>query len=154
MYLFGYNGTNFCQTGGGGSGGGFPITSPTGTLSLTNCTSGPTCQADVAFPGVFIGSPVTFTAGAGVTSATCISTNCDVNGGTVTVVGGTGTTGTIVTVNYSLISPAPRSCQVSMDGGTTAFGLGHGIPGTTSFTITAAVSIIGATFSLDYQCKP
>lgn len=153
MYIFAYNGTNFCQTSGGSGTGGFPITSPTGTISTTNCNSGPTCQIDVV-QGPFVGSPVTFTAGTNVTSVTCISTNCDVNGGTITIVGGTATTGTIATVNYSLISPAPRSCQVTMDGGATFFGIGHGTPGTTSFTITSAVSIATATFSVDYQCKP
>ena len=136
----------------GGGGGGFPITSPGGTVNLTNCTSGPTCQMDVV-QGPFVGSTVNFTFPGTTTSVTCISTGCDVNGGTVTIVGGTTTTGTIATVNYSAISPAPRSCMVSQDGGTTWFSLGHGIPSTTAFTITAAVSVAASTFSLDYQCK-
>lgn len=44
MYLFSYNGTVFCQ---GSGGSGFPITSPLGTISATNCSVGPTCQIDL-----------------------------------------------------------------------------------------------------------
>lgn len=98
--------------------------------------------------------PVTFTAGAGVTSVTCTSAFCDINGGSLSIAGGTATTGTIATVNYATLAVAPRTCLVAANGGSTFLGLGHGTPGASSFTITAAVSIAGQTVNLDYSCRP
>ena len=96
---------------------------------------------------------VTFTPGTNVTSATCISSSCNALGGSVEIVGGTATTGTIATVNYPALTVAPTSCTVSVDGGSTFFGVGHGTPTTTSFTITSAVTVSGATIDIDWICK-
>ena len=97
---------------------------------------------------------VSLAAGSGVTSVTCTSATCDVNGGRISIVGGTATTGVIATVSYTALTTAPRVCQVTMNGGTTFLGLGYGTPTTTSFTITAAVSVLGITFEADYTCRP
>jgi hypothetical protein len=98
---------------------------------------------------------VTLTAGTGVTSVTCTSATCDVNGGSLTIVGGTATTGTVATIGYTGLGLllAPRTCLVVQNGGATHLGIGHGAPSTTSFTVTSAVTVSGVTFNVDYSCK-
>ena len=44
--------------------------------------------------------------------------------------------------------------QITQNGGTTRFGLGHGIPSATNFTITAAVSVAASTVNVDYNVIP
>jgi hypothetical protein len=115
-------------------------------------------SAGVAFcasPG-FTSAAVTLAAGKGVTSASCTSARCDLNGGSLQVVGGAFTTGAFVTVHYpsSALAQPPRTCSVFMNGGPKFLGLGHSAPNAASFTITSAVSIAGVTFNLDYSCKP
>jgi hypothetical protein len=43
---------------------------------------------------------------------------------------------------------------VDMNGGTVWYGIGNGAPSTSSFTITAGVSVSGATFNVNYVCQP
>jgi len=38
--------------------------------------------------------------------------------------------------------------------GATLFGIGHGTPSTSSFTITAGVSVAASTLAVDYICRP
>lgn len=105
------------------------------------------------------GVAVTFTPGTGVTSVTCIqpdgstATTCNLGSGSLQIVGGTATTGTVATMNYT-VGTAPRTCSISMNGGATFLGLGHGVPGTTSMTFTSAVSVLGVTLNADYRCSP
>jgi hypothetical protein len=105
-----------------------------------------------AFPA----AAVTLTAGTGVTSVTCTSPTCDLNGGSLTIVGGTATTGTVATIGYTGLGllVVPRSCLVAMNGGATYLGIGHGAPSTASFTVTSAVTVSGVTFNVDYSCRP
>ena len=108
-------------------------------------------------PSVIPVATPTFTPGSGVTSAGCATGySCNNRRGTLTVVGCTATTGTIVTVSFLLGSPS--ACFAFMNGGATAFGIGNSAPvtslGTTSFNITAAVSVISATFNVNYLCQP
>jgi hypothetical protein len=107
----------------------------------------------VGFAPGFGPKAVTLALGSGVTSATCTTTTCDVNGGGMTIAGGAATTGTIVTVSYPAVAVAPRACMVAMNGAG-AFGIGHGTPTTTGFTITTASSVAGVTFNVDYSCEP
>jgi hypothetical protein len=99
------------------------------------------------------GTP-TFTAGTNVTSVSCSgSGSCTNTRGELTIVGGTATTGTIATVNFSTTLPAaPGLCMVSQEGGTSHYGIAHGTPSTSSFTITSAVSVSGVTLTVDYVC--
>jgi len=101
------------------------------------------------------GTP-TFTAGTNVTSVACASGyTCTNERGELTIVGGTATTGTIATVNFSAtLSAAPGLCIVTQEGGATLFGIGHGTPSTSSFTITAGVSVAASTLAVDYICRP
>lgn len=98
----------------------------------------------------------TFTPGTGVTSVTCSgSTTCDGNAGSLSLVGGTATTGTIATINWdTTYSTAPRWCSIIPRGAAIGFNIDHGVPSTIGMTITAGVTILGATLALDYQCKP
>ena len=121
----------------------------TGNQVCVNNSSGVTFCAS---PG-FTATAITLTPGKGVTSATCTSARCDLNGGSVRVVGGSFTTGVFVTVGYALAA-APRTCSVAMNGGSKFVGLGHGTPTAASFTITSAVSIAELTVDLDYSCRP
>jgi hypothetical protein len=73
----------------------------------------------------------------------------------LTIVGGTATTGTIATVNFSTaLSSAPGLCLVTQEGGATLFGIGHGTPSTSGFTVIAGVSVAASTVTVDYYCLP
>lgn len=93
------------------------------------------------------------TPAAGVTSATCATAACTVSRGTYTVVGGTGTTGTFVTLLWPTTTTA-WACSVVMNGGTGFLGLGHSVATATGMTVSAGVTILGTTFSFDYECQP
>jgi hypothetical protein len=41
-----------------------------------------------------------------------------------------------------------------MNGGATVFSIGNSAPTTTAFNITAGISVIGATFNVNYTCQP
>ena len=101
------------------------------------------------------GTP-TYTAGTNVTSVVCATSyTCTNQRGELTIVGGTATTGTIATVNFSTtLSTAPGLCIVTQEGGASVFGIGHGVPSTTAFTITASVSVASSTIAVDYYCLP
>jgi hypothetical protein len=98
----------------------------------------------------------TFTPGAGVTSVVCSTGySCTNTRGELTIVGGAATTGTIATVAFSTALPAPPGlCSVTQNGGSASYMLGHGIPTTSSVTITAGASISGARVTADYYCVP
>lgn len=93
------------------------------------------------------------TGAAGVTSVTCATANCTVYGGTYTVVGGTATTGTFVTLLWPTTTTAWR-CQANMNGGTGFLGIGHSVATATGMTLSTGVTILGVTFSFDYSCQP
>lgn len=101
------------------------------------------------------GTP-TYTAGTNVTSVGCASGyTCTNQRGELTIVGGTATTGTIATLNFSAaLLAAPGLCRVTQVGGATFFGIGEGTPTTTAFTITAGVTVTGSTVTVDYNCLP
>lgn len=114
--------------------------------------AGPTVQTGIATPN---GTP-TFTPGTSVTSCGCASGyTCTNTRGEITIVGGTATTGTICTVNFSAtLAAAPGLCQVTQEGGAAFQGISEGIPSTSSFTIAAGVSVATVTVTADYTCKP
>jgi hypothetical protein len=95
---------------------------------------------------------VTLTPSANVTSLTCNTANCTINGGTVTVVGGTFTTGLFATLTWSAL-PVTRKCSVIPQGTAPTLGITHSVATTTGFTLSAASSITGATFTFDYTCQ-
>lgn len=103
------------------------------------------------------GTP-TYTVGTGVTSVNCASGyTCTNQRGELTIVGGTATTGTIATLNFSAtLSTAPGLCLVNQVTGTSTgvFDVGHGTPSISGFTITAGISVISATVTVDYYCIP
>lgn len=97
----------------------------------------------------------TFTVGSGVTSVVCASGySCNNSRGTLTIVGGTATTGTIATVTFSASLSAAPACFAQMNGGATLFSIGNSAPTASAFNITAGISVIGATFNVSYQCQP
>jgi hypothetical protein len=101
------------------------------------------------------GTP-TFTAGTSVTSCGCAAgTTCTNQRGELAIVGGTATTGTICTVNFSAtLGTAPGYGEVTQNGGATLFGVGHGAPATTGMTISAGISVAASTLTVDYQLLP
>lgn len=117
-----------------------------------------TIQEGGGFPALGLSTPsgtATFAVGTGITSVVCASGySCNNTRGTLTIVGGTATTGTIATVSFSAALSAAPSCVSTMNGGVTFFGIGNSSPTTTAFNITAAVSVIGATFNVNYGCLP
>jgi hypothetical protein len=127
-----------------------PITG--GTITTTGTIGCPTCAIAL---NLATGTP-TFTPGTSVTSVACAASyTCTNTRGEITIVGGTATTGTIATVNFSAtLSAAPGLCTVSQQGGASLFGIGHGVPSTASFTITAGISVATSTIAVDYSCYP
>lgn len=93
------------------------------------------------------------TGGTGVTSVTCATAPCNVSRGSYTIVGGTATTGTIATLVWPTTTTA-WVCSVDMNGGTGFLGIGHGVATATGMTITAGITVIGITFTVDYNCVP
>lgn len=97
----------------------------------------------------------TATTGTGVTSATCATATCTNLRGTYTIVGGTGTTGTILTLVWPTTGTAYVCTVVQNDTGqSTAFlGLGHTVATATGMVINAGITVVGTTFNVDYSCK-
>lgn len=127
-----------------------PVTAVTGNFTGANVGGVP---VGLSIPG---GTP-TYTVGTGVTSVACTSGyTCTNTRGDITIMNNTATTGTIATVNFSAaLSTAPGNCVVNQNGGAVMFGLGHGVPSTTAFTITAGITFTAlGTVSVDYSCQP
>jgi hypothetical protein len=152
------NGTAACPTGqqlgivtGQVSGTGSGATA-TVLLAINNPIALSGYQTAISTPN---GTP-TYTPGTGVTSVGCASGyTCTNTRGELTIVGGTATTGTIATLNFSTtLSAAPGLCQATQNGGTATYGIGHGVPSTSSFTITAGISVLSTTVNVDYECMP
>jgi hypothetical protein len=95
----------------------------------------------------------TLTAGTNVTSCTCTSAACTNLRGTVTIVGGTATTGTVCSPSWTA-TPAAYVCTATMNGGATSFAIGNSVATTTGFNITTAVSIAASTAIVNYSCQP
>jgi hypothetical protein len=114
----------------------------------------PNASGDLALT-VAPGAP-TYTPGTNISSCGCAAGYiCSNQRGEITIVGGTATTGTICTVNFAgPLSPVPGFVQVTQNGGATNFGLGHGIPSASVFTVTAAVTVFGHTVTVDYSVVP
>lgn len=93
------------------------------------------------------------TGGTGVTSVTCATAACNVSRGSYTVVGGTATTGTIITLLWPTTTTA-WVCSVDMNGGTGFLGIGHSVATATGMNITAGLTVVGVTFTVDYNCVP
>jgi hypothetical protein len=97
----------------------------------------------------------TFAPGTNVTSVVCATGYaCNNTRGTLTIVGGTATTGTIATVTFSTTLSAAPQCVVTQNGGTTNYAIGNGAPSTTSFVITAGITVAAATLNVSYFCQP
>jgi len=130
------------------------VQSSTGTVLAS---VGPTGTVTApAFISTLGQGTVTATPSAGVTSFTCATATCDVSGGTYTVVGGTATTGTFATLAWPTTTTAWRCTAVMNGGGTGAsfLGIGHSVATATGMTVSAALTILGNTFSFDYSCQP
>lgn len=96
---------------------------------------------------------VTPTAGTGVTSVTCATATCTTARGSYTIVGGTGTTGTVASLAWTATGTA-WVCTATMNGGATAFNIGNSVATTTGMNITAGISVVGSTFTVNYSCVP
>lgn len=97
----------------------------------------------------------TFTIGTNVTSVVCATGfNCTNARGTITIVGGTATTGTIATVNFSATLGAAPMCFASINGGAANYDIGNSAPTTAGFNITAGATVVSATLNVNYICQP
>lgn len=100
-----------------------------------------------------VSETATPTAGTSVTSCTCATGSCTNLRGSLTIVGGTATTGTICSLAWTA-TPAAYVCTATENGGTTSFGIGNSVASTTGVNLTAAVSVISATLTVNYSCQP
>lgn len=96
------------------------------------------------------------TGGTGITSVTCATASCTNLRGTYTVIGGTATTGTIITLVWPTTTTAYVCSAAQNDTGvaTAYLGLGHSVATATGMTISAGITVVGTTFSVDYICQP
>lgn len=100
-----------------------------------------------------ISETATPTAGTSVTSCTCATGACTNLRGSLTIVGGTATTGTICSLAWTA-TPAAYVCTATMNGGTGFLGIGNSVASTTGVNITAGVTVVGTTFTVNYSCQP
>ena len=115
-----------------------------------------TWTSDMPAAGPVSNPITTATTGTGVTSATCATATCTNLRGTYTIVGGTGTTGTILTLVWPTTGAAYVCTVMQNDTGqSTGFlGLGHTVATATGMVINAGITVVGTTFNVDYSCKP
>jgi hypothetical protein len=72
----------------------------------------------------------------------------------LTIEGGTAAAGMIGTIEMSTNAKiVPGLCNVWQKDGEREFGLGHGIPSASRFTITAEISAATSTVTVDYSCQ-
>jgi len=118
-----------------------------------------TGNAVAATPGVDYATPptsnpvTTATGATGTGAITCLIANCTNLRGSYSIVGGTATTGNVLTLVWPTTT-TPYVCMVSQNGGTAFLGLGHSVATATGMTVSAGVSVVGTTFTFDYQCNP
>lgn len=92
--------------------------------------------------------------GTGITGITCNDAACTVSRGSYTMTGGvTAGTGTVLTLVWPTTTTA-WVCSVVQNGGASIFGLGHGVATATGMTITAGITVVSSTFTVDYNCVP
>lgn len=99
------------------------------------------------------GGTATPTIGTNVTSCVCATATCTNLRGSLTIVGGTATTGTICSLAWTA-TPTTYVCTATMNGGATVFGIGNSVATTTGMNITAGVSVATATLTVNYGCVP
>src|SRR3984885_10772916 len=88
-------------------------------------------------------------AGTNGTSVACAAGfTCNNRRGTLTIVGGTATTGTIATVTFSSTLNAAPACYASQNGGATFLGIGNSAPSTSAFNVTSGVTVSGVTLTV------
>ena len=127
------------------------------TMAYLDATSSVQTQLNSKQSGLSIPTGVaTFSTGTGITSVVCaVGYSCNNTRGTLTVVAAVGaTTGTIATVNFSATLSAAPACFAFENGGSTNFGIGNSAPTSSSFNITAGISVSLATLTVNYTCQP
>jgi len=132
-----------------------PSASANATISCPTCTTlnsvtVPNVPGQVLLETL---NAATLTPGTNVTSTVCATAACNSVRGTVTIVGGTATTGTIATLSWTAV-PTAYVCTATQNGGATSYGIGNSVATTTGFNITSAVTVSGQTLSVNYSCQP
>lgn len=125
-----------------------------GTFQDKSCTIN---VGAVNIGGVAVIAPISnaitsATAGTGA-SVTCATSACTNLRGTYNVTGGTFTTGTLITLVWPTTTTA-YACTATMNGGVAFLGIGNSVATATGMNITAAISVTGASFSVNYSCRP
>lgn len=150
-----------------------PLQAQTLATTLSAPTIGTSCSGNLIVNGAGIiytcsgsiwiaasGTPATWAVGSGVTSVTCadassVAVTCTSASGSLVIVGGTATTGTIATATWTA-ETAKRKCSFTMNGngstGTAGFDIGHTAPTASGVSITAGLTVLGATLFVDYAC--
>lgn len=95
----------------------------------------------------------TATGGTGTGTVTCLTAACTNLRGTYSVAGGTFTTGNFLTLVWPTTTTA-YVCTATMNGGTGFLGIGNDVATATGMNISAGVSILGLTVTVNYSCRP
>jgi hypothetical protein len=143
-----------CSTG-AGTGVWNPCSFPTSALVIgTNSSAVPVAATSANVAGVLwtYANNTSATGGTGTGTVTCLTATCTNLSGSYSVVGGTFTTGTLLTLVWPTTTTAYK-CSVSQNGGAAFYGLGHGVATATGMTITNTVTVTGVTVSFDYTCS-
>jgi hypothetical protein len=90
--------------------------------------------------------------GSGLTSMSCNGT-CTSQHGSIAIVGGSYTTGTVGTVTWTA-TPTAQTCMVSEQATAAFHGFSTTAPTTTGFSLTNVNSIAGVTVYVQYICAP
>ncbi len=101
---------------------------------------------------IAVSTAATAAAGSGVSSVTAGSATLTNLRGTLTIAGGTATTGTIATLSWPA-TPTAYVCTATQNGGTASYLIGSSMATTTGFSITAGASVAGATLTVNYSCQ-
>lgn len=101
-----------------------------------------------------LSNPITSaTGGSGTGTVTCLTAACTNLRGTYSVAGGTFTTGNFLTLVWPTTTTA-YVCTATMNGGTGFLGVGNDVATATGMNISAGLSILGVTVTVNYSCKP
>jgi hypothetical protein len=142
-----------------GAGAAVP-TGPTSTTSLDvveyTGTAGQQADSGVAVASVAIapvnGAVSSATGGSGTGTVTCLTASCTNVSGSYSVSGGTFTTGNLLVLVWPTTTTAYK-CITSQNGGVALYGIGHSVATATGMTITAGISVLGVTVTIDYSCS-
>lgn len=88
-----------------------------------------------------------------IASVRCVSATCTNLRGTLAIVGGNATRGTLASLSWTS-TPSDYVCEAHQNGGARWLGIGNTLATRTGMSITADVPVTGAKVTISYSCQP